>query len=451
MTAIWQIFLVLPKSWRVRSRIDFMPGSRIWRKLRSARRPTDNLEAYDLYLKANSISREAIFSNQIGQNLLQAIHLLNEAVARDPKFFEAYCDLVMINDELYFIGIDHTAQRLAIADKAVAAVVQLRPDAAETHLALATHWYWGYFEYDKARQELKLAEKGLPNNANVVSLQGYIDRRQGHWDKATSELLRASDLEPRDVYIQQEIALTFQLQRRFSEMAKALDRAIVIIPHQAAARILQSLIACERIGDTRPLHDTIEAMVTADPQVAPQLAEYWFRLGCWERDVSIMDKAIAVMPSEGMAVDSARFPRSWCEAVAAKERGEISLAHTKFLQARKEIAEVVRQQPSFPIMLSVLGVVDANLGRKDLAIAEGRRAVELLPLSKDSINGARAVYFLSIIYAWTGETDLSVQQLQFAASIPSDVCYGFLLLDPAWDPLRGDPRFEKILASLAPK
>ena len=98
-----------------------------------------------------------------------------------------------------------------------------------------------------------------------------------------------------------------------------------------------------------------------------------------------------------------------------------------------------------------MGVIDANLGRKDLAIAEGRRAVELLPLSKDSINGARAIHHLSVIYAWTGETDLAIQQLELAASIPSDICYGFLLLDPDWDPLRGDPRFEKILASLAPK
>jgi tetratricopeptide (TPR) repeat protein len=230
-----------------------------------------------------------------------------------------------------------------------------------------------------------------------------------------------------------------------------LDRAIALIPNQAAARILQALVACERVGDTRPLRDTIEAMVTADPQVGPQLAEYWFRLGCWERDVSIMDKAIAVMPPEGMAVDSARFPRSWCEAVAAKERGEVSLAHAKLLQARSEIAEVVRQQSNFPVMLSVLGLIDAKLGRKGLAIAEGRRAVELLPLSKDSINGARAIYFLSMTYAWAGEVDLAIQQLQLAASMPSDACYGFLLLDPDWDPLRSDPRFEKILASLAPK
>ena len=228
------------------------------------RRPTTNLEAYDLYLKANAISREAIFSNQIGENLLQSIRLLDEAVSRDPQFFEACCNLALLNDELYFIGFDHTPQRLAIAEKAVNAVAKLRPDAAETHLALAIHRYWGYLDYEGAHNQLALAQKGLPNDANVVSLQAYIDRRQGHWDKATDELLRALDLDPRDVYIQQEVALTFQFQRRFLEMAKALDRALAIMPQHAATRILQASVAFQRLGDTRPLHDTIEAMITAD-------------------------------------------------------------------------------------------------------------------------------------------------------------------------------------------
>ena len=415
------------------------------------RRPTSNLEAYDLYLKANSMNREAIFSNQIGENLLRCIHLLDEAVAHDPKFYEAYCTLAFTNDELYFIGFDHTAQRLALAEKAVGAVEKLRPDTAETHLALGIHRYWGYLDYEGARKELTIAQKGLPNDATLVSLQAYIDRRENHWDKATSELLRASDLDPRDVYIQQEVALTFQFQRRFLEMATALDRALAIMPQHAAGRILQATVPYQRLGDTKPLHDTIDAMVAADPHAGPQLAEYWFRLGTWERDVNIMEKAIAVMPPEGMAVDSARFPRAWCEAVAAKMRGEIGLAHSKLLQARSEVATTVREQTNFPVMLSVLGVIDANLGRKDLAIDEGKRAVELLPLTKDSINGAHAINYLAVIYAWTGETDLAFQQLELAASIPSDVSYGYLLLDPVWDPLRGDPRFEKILASLAPK
>ena len=149
----------------------------------SERRPTTNLGLYDLYLRANSINHEAIFSNQIGRNLLESIRLLDEAVSRDPQFFEAYCNLAFVNDELYFIGFDHTAQRLAIAEKAVGAVAKLRPDAAETHLALAIHCYWGFLDYEGARNQLALAQKGLPNDAQVVSLQAYIDRRQNHWTK----------------------------------------------------------------------------------------------------------------------------------------------------------------------------------------------------------------------------------------------------------------------------
>jgi TolB-like protein/tRNA A-37 threonylcarbamoyl transferase component Bud32 len=415
------------------------------------RRPTTNLKAYDLYLKANSLSRDATLSNQRGQDLLESIRLFQEAVSLDPRFFDAYCRLAFACDQVYVIGFDHTTHRLAVAEKAVEAVIQLRPNAAETHLAIATHRYMGYLDHEGARTELALARKGLPNEAGLAALQGYIDRRQGRYDKAIDELLRSTDLNPRDLFVYQELAVTFLLQRQFREMAAVLDRALAIAPQHAATRILQASVAQQRLGDTKPMHDLIEAMVTADPRVGPQLADYWFRLGCFERDVNILEKAVAVMPSEGMAVDSPRFPRAWCEAVVAKMRGEVGIAHTKLIQARAEVAETVRQQPGFPLMLSVLGVIDANLGRKDLAIGEGKKAVELLPLSKDSINGFQAIRFLAIIYAWTGEIDLALEQLQLAASIPSDINYGNLLLEPAWDPLRADPRFDKILASLAPK
>jgi tetratricopeptide (TPR) repeat protein len=376
---------------------------------------------------------------------------LEQAVSLDPPFFDAYCRLAADSDMVYLIGFDHTANRLAVAEKAVNEVVRLRPNAAETHLVVASHRYRGYLDYENARKELALARKGLPNDAGLAALQGYIDRRQGRYDKAIDELLRATDLNPRDLFIYQEVAVTLLLQRHFPEMAAILDRALAIAPQHAPTRILQAYAALQRLGDTKPLHDLIEPMIAADPRVGPQLAEYWFRLACFERDVNMMEKAIAVMPPEGMAIESPRFPRAWCEALVAKMKGDVSVAHGKLFQARAEVAETVRQQPGFPVMLSVLGVIDANLGRKDLAINEGKQAVESLPLSKDSIDGFQAIKFLAIIYAWTGENDLAFEQLQLAASIPSDVSYGNLLVDPAWDPLRGDPRFDKILASLAPK
>lgn len=416
-----------------------------------ARRPTADLKAYDLYLKARALAEEAIFSNQIGENFLGAVQLLKQAISRDPNFFDAYVELAADEDCLYFFGYDHSPACLAVADQAIKTLLRLRPDAGESHFALARHYYGGFLDYDNALRELGIAQETLPNESRVMALQAYIDRRRGRWKEASNELIRASDLNPRDFYIQQQTALTFQYQRRFGEMARVLERALAIMPQHSATRIVQSTIPFQKIGDTRPLHDTLEAVITSDPRAGPQLAPYWYWLGLWERDVTVMARAIAVMPPEGLAVDTVRFPRSWCEAMAAKMRGHVSQAHAKLLQARAEVADTIRQQPNFPVMFSVLGLIDATLGRKEMATREGRQAVDALPLSRDSINGAHAITYLVAIYAWTGEKDLALEQLRTSASIPSDVTYGYLLLDPIWDPLRGDPRFEKILASLAPK
>ncbi len=412
---------------------------------------TRDIEAYDLYQEGRVLSNGSYFSSQIGPRLLQAVRLLQQAISRDPHFVAAYCELVSASDRLYVIGFDHTPERLSVGEQAIKAILRLRPNSGAAHLALAQHLYWGHLDYDGARRELLLAQKALPNDANVLAMQAYIDRRQGRWKEATNELIRALELNPRAFDIQQETALTLLSQRRFLEVATVLDRALAIMPGHAATRILQSAIPYERLGDTRPFRDTIEAIVTAEPKMGPQIAEYWFRLGMYERDLATIEQAVAVMAPEGLAVDSVRFPRSWCEAIAARMRGDVSLSHRKLLEAREQVEKTIQQQPNFPVMLSVLGVIDANLGRREMAIAEGKRAVDLVPLSKDAINGEHAIVYLAIIYAWTGEKDLAFQQLQLAASIPSDISYGYLLLDPAWDPLRGDPRFDKIVASLAPK
>lgn len=414
-------------------------------------RPTSDLKAYDLYVRAKTINNEAAFSTQIGEAFVQASHLLEEAVARDPAFFGAYCQLAFADDFIYFAGVDHTARRLALAEAAVNAALRLRPESGEAYLALAQHRYYGYLDYDGARTELVIAQKAAPNIAEISAMRGYIARRQGRWQESTHELVRALDLEPRSFVILQEVALTYQLQRRFAEMAAVLDRALAIMPQHVTTRVLHSSVAYQRLGDTRPLHDTIEAILAANPNAGPQLSEYWFRLGLCERDVKAINQAIAVMPPEGLAVDSIRFPRSWCRAVAARMHGDVSTAHFAFLKARKEAQETYHRQPGFAGALSVMGMIDATLGRKEEAIREGRRAVELLPLSKDAINGAHAIMYLALIYAWSGEKEMALDRLAFLTQIPSDISYGYLLLDPSWDPLRGDPRFEKIVASLAPK
>jgi tetratricopeptide (TPR) repeat protein len=204
-------------------------------------------------------------------------------------------------------------------------------------------------------------------------------------------------------------------------------------------------------GDTKPLHSTIEAVVTEDPDAAGGIAESWLYLAFCERDHKAAIHALAVMTGGGCRNEGIPFPRAWCEGVAARTRGDDAAARAAFMAARAEIDKIVRDQPNYGGALCVLGVLDAGLGRKEEAIREGRHAVELLPVTKDAINGALLIEYLAVIYAWTGEKDQALEQLAIAAHMPSDVNYGQLRLHPYWDPLRGDPRFEKIVASLAPK
>ena len=158
-----------------------------------------------------------------------------------------------------------------------------------------------------------------------------------------------------------------------------------------------------------------------------------------------------MMTDQGYNNQGVLFSRPWCRALVARGRGDSAGAQIAFISARDEVEQNLRGQSDQSQALCVRGMIDAALGRKEDAIREGRRAVELLPLDKDSINGALAIEYLAVTYAWLGEADKAIEQLRRAATIPSDVSYGQLRLHPFWDSLRGDPRFEQIVASLAPK
>ena len=159
---------------------------------------------------------------------------------------------------------------------------------------------------------------------------------------------------------------------------------------------------------------------------------------------------MAAIPDSGTALDL-NFPRSFCEGVAARAKGDEATAHAAFLAAHAELERTVSEQPGYGPALCVLGLIDAALGRKDEALREGRRAIELLPITKDSIDGAELMKYVGVIYAWCGEKDLAIKQIAATLKIPSTLSYGNLKLHPNWDSLRGDPRFEKIITDLAPK
>ena len=414
--------------------------------------PTADLVAYDLYVRANAF-REAISFNatRTQENLLQAAHLLEQAIARDPTFFLAYCRLAEAHDLIYFLGIDHTPARLALANTAIQTALRLRPNSGEAHLAVAEHLYRGYRDYDGALAELTLARRELPNEPLVFELTGFITRRQGRWEESTTDLKRALELDPRNLFFLQQLSFTYELQRRYRDLAAVLDQALKLVPSDPDTRVARASIDLAERADTRPVHATIEAVIAEDPTAARTIAERWFYVAMCERDNLGVSRALAVVPPEGISGGSTWLPRAYFEGVAARARGDATVASAAFTAARAEVEKTTREQPDYAQGLAALGLIDAGLGRKDDAIQEGRRAVELVPVSKDVLDGADLILNLALIYIWTGEKDLALEQLAEAAQLPSNLNYGWLRLHPDWDLLRGHPRFEKIVASLAPK
>jgi serine/threonine-protein kinase len=383
--------------------------------------------------------------------LFEAVRLLNQAVERDPAFALAYYQLAEAHDLLYLQGIDHTAARLAVADGAIQSLARLRPNSGEAHLALAKHLYWCYHDYDRAREELTLAQKSLPNDPLPFQLAGYIDRRQGRWPESIKNLERAIELDPQNSAFLEQIARSYECLRRYADAERVLDRAVALAPKDAAMRASRAEIELHWHADARPLMSTIEAIIAKDSRQAKNIAEFWLQVSLCERDFDGAVRALAALPIDGCHQETILFPRVWCEGIVAQMRGDTAAARAAFISVRNEIAKLVREQPAYAEALCALGMADAALGHKEDAIREGRRAVELLPVTKDSIIGPLLVQDLALIYAWTGEKDLALEQLSVAARIPGYLSYGQLRLHPYWDPLRGDPRFEKIVASLAPK
>jgi TolB-like protein/class 3 adenylate cyclase/Tfp pilus assembly protein PilF len=413
-------------------------------------RPTSDLRAYELYVRAKDLMTRAV-NVRAEKNLIEAANLLNEAVTRDPMFFLGYCELASAHDQIYLGDVDHTPARLALADAAVKAALKLRPDSGETHLALAEHLYCGFLDYDRARQEVEIARRTLPNESRVYELAGYIDRRQGRWNESVTTLRRALEIDPNNFYVLQQIARSYDLLRDFPNEVAVLDRALTIAADDAGARLQRAAVELKWHADVSPMRSTIEAIVTQHPALAEGLASAWLDFALCERDPASADRALAAVPAEGYGDEGFAFPRAWCSAIIARVRGNEAGARAGFTTARVEAAKFVRDQPNYGPALCVLGLIDAGLGRKEEAIGEGRRAVELLPVSKDAINGALLIEYLAVIYTWCGDKDHAIEQLGIVADMPSSINYGQLKLHPYWDPLRGDPRFEKIVASLAPK
>src|SRR5438094_557099 len=246
--------------------------------------PTTDLIAYDAYLRGKDLINGVSFSTREKDDLLEAVRLLDQAVARDPAFFDAYGELAGAQDRIYFVGFDHTNARLQLSEAAIQSVRRLRPASGETHLVLAQHLYWAYQNYDRAREELAAARLTLPNEARIPLLAAYIDRRQGRWDESLDQMKQALELDPHNLSILQQTSLTYQALRRYKETVATLDKVMAIAPKDIAIKVWRAWVELQWRADPSPLHATIETALTQDPKAAPYIVSQWFDLVFSERN-----------------------------------------------------------------------------------------------------------------------------------------------------------------------
>jgi len=416
------------------------------------RPPTADLTAFNLYSRAkNLLLIETNFTTGAKPNFLQAIDLLNQAVAHDPGFFQAYCQLARAHEQLYLYGIDQTPARLALAEEAVQAALGLRPDAGEAHLARAENLYMAYRDYDGALAELATASQTLPNDPGILALKGAILRRQGKQEEALQNLRHAVELDPLNFSSLLQVALSYEYLRRYADEKDALDRALVIQPDDVQTKVVRAYVQFDWKGNTQPLHQMIDEIRVKNPADVENVADNWLACALAERDAASAADALAALGENKFGNDGVKLSRAFMEGVIARMTNDHEKAMAAFKIARAEQEKVVQAHPDNAQALCVLGLIDAALGRKDEALREGRRAIELLPITKDALSGSGIVLYFAMTAAWVGEKELACEQLAAARKHSREVSYGQLKLLPSWDPLRGEPCFEEIVASLAPK
>jgi tetratricopeptide (TPR) repeat protein len=414
-------------------------------------KPTQDLVAYDYYVRAVSLIYNAeVPSEPDFVDRSEAVALLTKAVARDPNFFLAYCQLGFLHDLIYQQEIDHTPARLDLAQAAIDSAFRLRPDSGEAHLALGWHLYWGYADHDRARAEVTLAQQSLPNNARVYELAGLIDRGERRWAEAIHNFERAYELDPKHGPHLVNLGTTYYWVKDYDQMTRVMDRIIAMVPDHKRPRLIRANIELEKRADTGPLRIVLEKILSKEPGADkdPVVADWRLGLALYDRDLDAAGSLAAALPEKG--------GRDFSLGVVARLKGDAQAARAAFMRARTETEGALRVHPDDMDLLFRLGQIDALLGRKQEALSEGRRAMELAPKAQAAMFGSCptevcATRAFALLCARVGETDLALEQLEAVTKIPGGPSYGELRLDPMWDPLRGDPRFEKIVASLAPK
>src|SRR5438552_668057 len=415
--------------------------------------PTIDVVAFDLYSHAKALNLSITYTAAHRQVLFQAADLLTQAVARDPSFFQAYCQLADTHTELYLLGIDRTPERLALAQKALDAAFRLQPDAGEAHPSSAVYLYRVHLDYGGALGELQSARETLPNSPGVFELTGYIRRRQRDLEGSVQNLKRALELDPRNIRILDQIAISYYGLRRYSDVIAVMDRVLAIQPDDIETQAARASMELDWKADTRPMHQLIDSIRKNNPAKLPTIADVWLMAALAERNPTDAEAALVALGDGTFGTNWIQLNNRFGEGLLARMTKDDARAHAAFTAARVQQEKMVKAQLDYGPAWCGLGLIDAGLGKKEEALREGRHAIELLPMAKDAVNGSHMIEYFAVIAAWVGEKGLACEQLEKTTRGPGGwlVSYGQLKLSPVWDPLLGDPRFEKIVASLAPR
>jgi len=298
-------------------------------------RPTKDLAAYDLYLRAKELIYQSYVNPFSKEGHFKAVQFLDQALGRDPAFLLAHCRLAYAHDLIYFQDYDHTETRLALAETSVRAAVRLQPDSGETHLAQAIHFYWGYRDYDGARKELAKAERALPNNAQIFLFLGLIDRRQGRWDEAIRNGEHALDLDPQNVDVIRDLGDTYFNSRRYKEAIAMANRALALKPRSTFLRTYPAWVGVDADANIAPLRATLNTIEAEGPASAAEVAGISFETALRERDPAAAARALANIPSESYIREADYpVPHAWCEGLLAKLRQDAPAADAAFMAAR---------------------------------------------------------------------------------------------------------------------
>ncbi len=414
-------------------------------------RPTSDLAAYDLYLRAKELLDTTQFDNKAREVLPQMIRLLDEAVARDPGFLAALCLLARAHEDTYWFGFDSTPARFALAEEVLTRATRLRPDAEEVHLARALHLYHCH-DYAGAWHELDVVARALPNNADIHLLRAYILRRQGQWDESLREHQKGIALNPRGRLALEQLYVSNLVLHRYDEVARLLDYLLTLAPSDAYLRADRSMVDLFARADPRAAYAVLPDLVNKGPEAAEAAVGPAVELTLCTRDVAFGTRTLAAASAREITsrMLGQYFPRTYFEGMFAHLNGDAAKAQSAFQQARNDMERKVAEAPDDSGRLIMLGLIDAALGRKADAIAEGEHSVRVLQQAKDVFETPFCVTLLAAIYANTGEKDKALALLGEVVNKPGGPCYGHLRLHPHWDPLRGDPRFEALVNKAAP-